>query len=167
MFDIGWGELVVIGVVALIAIGPKELPGALRTLGHWMGQIRRMASDFQNQFQEAMREAEMADLKKQVDTLTAEYDPFNKPPSAVPAPASVPGAAGDTPLATGETPSAAGETPSAYAPGAEASVPDSQAQTAEPPAAESEQSAEPPAAETDKALALEEPSGAKPGDRPA
>ena len=44
MFDIGWGELVVIGVVALIAIGPKELPGVLRTLGQWMGKIRRMAA---------------------------------------------------------------------------------------------------------------------------
>ena len=70
MFDIGWSELVVIGVVALIAIGPKELPGVLRTVGQWMGKIRRMASEFQGQFQEAMREAEMADLKKQVDEMT-------------------------------------------------------------------------------------------------
>src|ERR1044071_7050938 len=67
MFDIGWGELVLIGVVALIVIGPKELPGALRTLGQWMTKLRRMASEFQNQFHEAMREAEMADLKKQED----------------------------------------------------------------------------------------------------
>ena len=64
MFDIGWSELLVIGVVALIAIGPKELPGVLRTVGQWMGKIRRMASEFQGQFHEAMREAEMADLKK-------------------------------------------------------------------------------------------------------
>jgi len=71
MFDIGWGELVVIGVVALIAIGPKELPGVLRTAGQWMGKIRRMASEFQDQFREAMREAEMADLKKQVDEMTS------------------------------------------------------------------------------------------------
>src|SRR5262245_13725164 len=71
MFDIGWSELLVIGVVALIAIGPKELPGALRTVGQWMGKIRRMASDFQGQFQEAMREAEMADLKKQVDEMSS------------------------------------------------------------------------------------------------
>ncbi len=75
MFDIGWGELVIIGIVALIAIGPKELPGALRTLGQWMGKVRRMASEFQNQFNEAMREAEMADIKKQVDTLTSGFDP--------------------------------------------------------------------------------------------
>ncbi len=67
MFDIGWSELVVIGIVALIAIGPKELPGVLRTVGHWMGKVRRMAAEFQGQFQEAMREAEVADLKKQVE----------------------------------------------------------------------------------------------------
>jgi sec-independent protein translocase protein TatB len=70
MFDIGWSELVVIGVVALIAIGPKELPGVLRTVGQYMGKVRRMASEFQGQFQEAMREAEMADIKKSVDEMT-------------------------------------------------------------------------------------------------
>ncbi len=69
MFDIGWGELVVIGIVALIAIGPKELPTVLRTLGQYMGKVRRMAAEFQGQFQEAMREAEMADLKKQAEDL--------------------------------------------------------------------------------------------------
>src|SRR6266508_2781646 len=71
MFEIGWGELLVIGIVALIAIGPKELPGVLRMVGQWMGKVRRMASEFQNQFHEAMREAEMADLKKQVEEMSA------------------------------------------------------------------------------------------------
>ena len=69
MFGIGWSEFVVIGVVALIAIGPKELPAVLRTVGQYMGKIRRMASEFQGQFQEAMREAEMADLKKSFDEV--------------------------------------------------------------------------------------------------
>jgi sec-independent protein translocase protein TatB len=84
MFDIGWGELLVIGIVALIAIGPEELPGALRTLGQWMGKLRRMASEFQGQFHEAMREAELADLKKQVDEMTtqaqsyANFDPVSE-----------------------------------------------------------------------------------------
>jgi sec-independent protein translocase protein TatB len=84
MFDIGWSELVVIAVVALIAIGPKELPGVLRSVGQWMTKIRRMASEFQGQFQEAMREAEMADLKKQAEelndaarNLTQNFDPFD------------------------------------------------------------------------------------------
>ena len=45
MFDIGWSELLLIGIVALIAIGPKELPGALRTLGQWMSKVRRMTDE--------------------------------------------------------------------------------------------------------------------------
>jgi len=69
MFDIGWSELVVIAVVALIAIGPKELPGVLRMVGQWMSKARKMAAEFQGQFQEAMREAEMADLKKSFDEV--------------------------------------------------------------------------------------------------
>jgi len=69
MFDIAWGEFVVIGVVALIVIGPKELPAVLRAVGQWTTKIRRMAAEFQSQFQEALREAEMADLKKEVDNL--------------------------------------------------------------------------------------------------
>jgi sec-independent protein translocase protein TatB len=69
MFDIGWSELVVIAIVALIAIGPKELPGVLRMVGQWMGKARKMAAEFQGQFQEAMREAEMADLKKSFDEV--------------------------------------------------------------------------------------------------
>ena len=72
MFDIGWGELLLIGIVALVVIGPKELPAVMRTVGQWTAKLRRMASEFQNQWQEAMREAEMADLKKQVDEMTSE-----------------------------------------------------------------------------------------------
>jgi sec-independent protein translocase protein TatB len=71
MFDIGWSELLLIGVVALIVIGPKELPGVLRTLGQWMTKVRRMANEFQNQFQDAIREAELAELKKEVDDMAA------------------------------------------------------------------------------------------------
>src|SRR5262249_29780822 len=84
MFEIGWGELLLIGGVALIAIGPKELPGVLRTLGQWMSKLRRMASEFQSQFQEAIREAELSDLKKQVDDMTsqaqsyASFDPVSE-----------------------------------------------------------------------------------------
>jgi sec-independent protein translocase protein TatB len=72
MFDFSWSELLLIGLVALIFIGPKELPGVLRTLGQWMTKIRRMAGDFQNQFHDAMREAELADLKKEVDEMAAQ-----------------------------------------------------------------------------------------------
>jgi sec-independent protein translocase protein TatB len=69
MFDISWSEFLLIGVVALVVIGPKELPTVMRTLGQWTRKVRAMAADFQNQFQEAMREAEMADLKNEVDDL--------------------------------------------------------------------------------------------------
>jgi len=78
MFDIGWGELVVIGIVALIAIGPKELPTVLRTLGQYMGKVRRMASEFQGQFQEAMREAELVELKKQAEDLKSSVSDLGK-----------------------------------------------------------------------------------------
>jgi len=71
MFDISWSELLLIGIVALIVIGPKELPGALRTLGQWMGKVRRMAAEFQGQFQDAMREAEIDQLKKDMDDMAA------------------------------------------------------------------------------------------------
>ena len=79
MFDISWTEFLLIGVVALIVIGPKELPAVMRSLGQWTRKIRSLAADFQNQFHEAMREAEMADLKKQVDDVATgikEYDPL-------------------------------------------------------------------------------------------
>src|SRR5262249_47192624 len=117
MFDIGWSELLVIGVVALIAIGPKELPGVLRSVGQWMTKIRRMAAEFQGQFQEAMREAEMADLKKQAEelndaarNLTSNFDPFDyvpkeeTKPAAPAAEATATGSPPDQPV-----PDAAGE----------------------------------------------------------
>jgi len=70
MIEFSWGHILVIAVVALIVIGPKELPTVLRTAGQWMGKIRRMAAEFQGQFQEAMREAEMADLKQHFDDIS-------------------------------------------------------------------------------------------------
>jgi len=79
MFDISWTEFLLIGIVALIVIGPKELPALMRSLGQWTRKIRSLAADFQNQFHEAMREAEMADLKKQVDDMASDiksYDPL-------------------------------------------------------------------------------------------
>ena len=72
MFDISWTEFLLIGVVALVVIGPKELPGVMRTMGQWTRKVRGMAAEFQSQFQEAMREAEMADLKKQVDDMASD-----------------------------------------------------------------------------------------------
>src|SRR5690348_14828420 len=77
IFDIGWSELVVIGVVALIVIGPKELPTVLRTLGQYMGKIKRMSAEFQGQFQEALREAELHDLKKHAQDIQSTVTDFS------------------------------------------------------------------------------------------
>lgn len=73
MLDFGSGELVVIGVVALVAIGPKELPGLLRTVGQAIGKLRRMAGDFQNQFNDALREADMADAQKMISDIKTDF----------------------------------------------------------------------------------------------
>ena len=84
MLEIGWGKIVLIGIVALLVIGPKELPTVLRTVGQWTAKLRRMAAEFQTQFQEAMREAEMTDLRKQVEEMTgqaqsyADFDPVGE-----------------------------------------------------------------------------------------
>lgn len=71
MFDIGWSELLVVGIVALVVIGPKDLPKVFRAIGSMMSKVRSMAADFQGQFQDAMRDAELADLKKQAQDLAS------------------------------------------------------------------------------------------------
>lgn len=82
MFDMSSGELLLIAVAALIFIKPKDLPAVLRAVGQWTGKIRRMAGEFQDQFREAMREAEMSDLKKDIDEATGNLgsglDPFQE-----------------------------------------------------------------------------------------
>lgn len=70
MFDMSWGEIMVIGGVALIVIGPKDLPKALRTVGQMTAKVRRMAGEFQAQFSDAMREAELEDVRKEVEGLS-------------------------------------------------------------------------------------------------
>lgn len=69
MFDMSWGEIMVIGGVALVVIGPKDLPKALRTVGQMTSKVRRLAGEFQSQFSEAMREAELQDVKKEMEGL--------------------------------------------------------------------------------------------------
>ncbi len=75
MFEIGWAELLVIAVVAIVVIGPKDLPRAMRVVGQWTGRAKRMARDFQGQFNEALREADLEDVKKDVQALT-KLDPL-------------------------------------------------------------------------------------------
>jgi sec-independent protein translocase protein TatB len=72
MFDISWTEIMVIGVVALLVVGPKELPALLRTVGRYVGMIKQQAAEFRAQFDEAMRESELEQLKKEVETAGRE-----------------------------------------------------------------------------------------------
>ncbi len=69
MFEIGWTEMLVIAVVMIVVVGPKDLPGMLRTFGKTTKKLRSMAGDFQKQFNEALKEAELDDVKKSVDSL--------------------------------------------------------------------------------------------------
>lgn len=74
MFDIGWSELVVIAVVAIIAIGPKDLPLALKTVGQWVARARGLARDFQNSIDDMIREAELDKVKKEMETAAGNLD---------------------------------------------------------------------------------------------
>ena len=79
MFDIGWSELLVIIVVAIVVVGPKELPKLMGTFGHYAGKLRRAAADFQRQFDEAMRDTEVAEVKKAMEAVRAETASLDQP----------------------------------------------------------------------------------------
>ena len=66
MFDIGWQEIFIIGILALIVVGPKDLPQAVRTVSQWIRKARVMASELQGGVNEMIREAELDDIKKQI-----------------------------------------------------------------------------------------------------
>lgn len=97
MFDIGWSELLVIAVVAIVVVGPKDLPKLMRGFGHYAGKLRRAASDFQRQFEEAMRESEVEEVRKAIESVktgTPSLDlnaPIDKP-IMLPKPAAEPAA---------------------------------------------------------------------------
>ena len=87
MFDIGPSELLLIVIVAVIAIGPKELPGALRTVGRWMGQMRRISTHFRSGLDAMIREAEMQELEQRWAEQNAKImreHPADAPPEAEP-----------------------------------------------------------------------------------
>ena len=70
MFDFDAGKIIIVGVIALIFIPPKDLPRVLRQVGQFVGKMRRMAADFQGQFMDAMREADVADLRREAQKLS-------------------------------------------------------------------------------------------------
>jgi sec-independent protein translocase protein TatB len=160
MFGLNWGEVLVIGIVALIAIGPKELPTVLRTLGQWMGKVRRMANEFQSQFNEALREAEFADLKKHADDISTSVSELGQIDPIGDVQKDVEHAFADTPALDGPVEPAAGTTTEA------AAVSDALPQAELPPPeqpvaiAHEDAAAEPPAEEPAKEPAKQAGGGA-------
>lgn len=97
-FDIGWSEFMVIGVVALIVIGPKDLPAALRVAGYWVRKARTLSREFHSSVEQMMREVELHEVQNELRKATElnldqEFqkivDPVNDP-AAGPQPAAVP-----------------------------------------------------------------------------
>ena len=82
MFDIGWTELLVVAAVAILIVGPRELPRMLRTFGQTMGKLRRMAREFQSQFEDALKEAELDEVKSSVENITT-IDPLKDIKSSI------------------------------------------------------------------------------------
>ncbi|MBX3487964.1 MAG: Sec-independent protein translocase protein TatB [Parvibaculum sp.] len=69
MFDIGWSELLIIAAVAIIFVGPKDLPRMMRTIGRYVTKVRSMAREFQSSFEDLARETELDELRKEVTGL--------------------------------------------------------------------------------------------------
>lgn len=65
MFDIGWDEMLLTVIIAIIVIGPKELPRALRTAGRWIAKVRRVSGHFRTGIETMIREAELEEMEKQ------------------------------------------------------------------------------------------------------
>jgi sec-independent protein translocase protein TatB len=103
MFDVGYSELLLIGIVALVVIGPKDLPRVMRTVGQWVGRARGMARHFRSGLDTMMREAELEEMEKkwreENARILAEH-PFAEPladPAALAVPAELPAPAGGPP----------------------------------------------------------------------
>ena len=95
MFDIGWSEMLIIAVVTLVVLGPKELPHALKTFSHWMRAARKLGSEFQSGVNDIVREAELDDAKRELqklsknsisDKIEKAIDPTGDPKKAINAP---------------------------------------------------------------------------------
>ena len=68
MLDIGWTEILIIAVIALFVVGPKDIPKALRTVGVWVGKLRSLSREFQSTVEDAVRDTELDEVKKQIES---------------------------------------------------------------------------------------------------
>src|SRR5215468_2601484 len=128
MFDLAWSEILLIAVVAVVFIRPKELPAALRTFGKWTAKARQMAGEFQRNLDDMVREAELEDVKKQFDDLrgiasnpTGAIEKWVDPKGEIRStlqPPSFDKPAGDKPAATSDAPPAPTPAPAIAAPAA-------------------------------------------------
>ncbi|MEM6499348.1 MAG: Sec-independent protein translocase protein TatB [Pseudomonadota bacterium] len=75
MFDFGWSELLIVGVVAILVVGPRELPGMLRAFGKTIGQVRRMAGEFQTQFNDALKDADLDEVRQGIESVRSASSP--------------------------------------------------------------------------------------------
>ena len=73
MFDIGWTEILILAVVSLFVIGPKDIPKALRTVGVWVGKLRSLSREFQSTVEDAVRDTELDEVKKQIESAKTEF----------------------------------------------------------------------------------------------
>ena len=87
MLDIGWSEMLLIAVVAIVVIGPKDLPKALRTVGQWMGRARRVAREFKDSVDDMVRESELDELRRETERMSRFTIEEPKPAPSPPAPA--------------------------------------------------------------------------------
>jgi sec-independent protein translocase protein TatB len=69
VFDLGWSKLIIIAMLAIVVVGPKDLPALLRAIGKFVGQIRRQADEFRRQFDEAMKDTELEQIRKDVEDI--------------------------------------------------------------------------------------------------
>jgi len=83
MFDVGFSEVVIIAIIALVILGPERLPKVARTLGFWVGKARRMVADVKSDIDREMRESELADFRKLGDEISDVKNEFQSAASEV------------------------------------------------------------------------------------
>jgi sec-independent protein translocase protein TatB len=106
MLDIGWSEMLLIAVVAILVIGPKDLPKTMRMVGQWVGRARRVAREFKDSVDDMVRESELEELRRETENMSRfaieEPKPVSPPrvePTTAPEPEPEPASAAAQPAA--------------------------------------------------------------------